>query len=278
LLKAWNNTTSSVDFFRHSDNLVKGHLQIKQWMQEVFSQNGYDGIKMPLKHFICTETGCGRNMDGDNYGGEIPQLNYMLKTQVKTLMDGQIRQMYWFQTGDYKTSAHWDTFGCFKFFGDSTPFSATAANQGIALQTLSALLYGRTYDDAKTKSLNLPASVDGGAFKDAFGKYVYALWAKTTTDMSEAASATVTLPSCIRKEWNYADTRQGTGVLGQVSLNATPSFFEEAASPIPDTPPPPPAPVIVDRGYFNAATKRVYWVMFSDHSWKETNSKYQILT
>lgn len=275
LMKAWNNTTGSVDFFRHSDNLVKGHLQIKKWMDSISRLNGYDGVKMPAKQFICTETGAGRNMDGDNYGGNIVQLNYMIKTQVKTMMDQQINpltkiaQMYWFQTGDYATQAHWDLFGLYKWFGNNTYPNAELADQGIAFKTTAALLKGKIFDTAKTKTLNLPASVDGGAFKDSSGNYVYCLWAKTTTDLSEVASATVTLPSCKRTEWNGT----ASNASGQVTLSATPSFFEPS---VVVTPIPVPDVYLFKKGYATdpKTGKRVYFIMYSDHKWVTTNSKY----
>jgi hypothetical protein len=226
LLKTWDNAKGKVVYFRHSDNMVAGHLLIKKWMDSLLRQDGYDGKRKPVKHFICTETGCSRDNSAEGFGGNLQQLNYNIKCQVKTLIDGQIKQMYWYATGDYKGSGHWDKFGCYYWFGDNQPYDAKIADQGIAQKTLSDLIYGKQYDAAKTRSLNIPAGADGGAFKDSNGRYVFVLWAKTTTDMTEEATASITLPQCVRKEWNFSQTGQSKKVSGQIALNATPSFFE----------------------------------------------------
>lgn len=44
-------------------------------------------------------------------------------------------------------------------------------------------------------------------------------------------------------------------------------------APVPT--PPTPSPTQVDKGYYtNSSGKRIYWVMYDNHTWKETNSKY----
>ena len=67
--------------------------------------------------------------------------------------------------------------------------------------------------------MNLPASIDGAAFKDAQNQYTYVLWAKTTQDQSEAASAIYAFPGSIAsgsmeaRDWNYSST----GITNQVN-------------------------------------------------------------
>jgi hypothetical protein len=193
--------------------------------------NGYNGITYPKKVFIVTETGMSRVMDNDNVGGVDIQRNYLMKAHVKTQMDGQIKQTYWYQTGDGLDSTyHWDCFGLFKYFGASLPYAATPAGQGLGMKTESALLYGKTYDGVQTAALSLPITIDGGAFRDSAGNYTYVLWAKTTTDLSESASATYSFPagtdSLIRYEWDWSQTGITTTIApSSVSLSAIPSFF-----------------------------------------------------
>jgi hypothetical protein len=236
LLRWWDNSVGIV-YDRHSDKLVQGHLIIKKWMDSLLRLDGYDGTHKPIKQFICTETGASRSDDiNQGFGGSTVQLNYAIKCQVKTLMDGQIKQMYWYATGDYNTQAHWDVFGLYYWFGDNAMPNATLADQGRAYKTLTSFLDGKVYDSSKTKTLNIPTTADGGAFKGADGKYVYVLWAKTTTDLSELATATINMEKCKRTEWN--GTTQSAS--GSVQLTATPSFFEPdlTALPIRDKPAP----------------------------------------
>jgi hypothetical protein len=227
-VKHWDNALGGQLYNRHSDAAVAGHFRYKQRFSDLLSQAGYNGVTYPKKLFICTETGMSRVMDNDNVGSVEIQRNYLLKCHVKTLMEGTIRQTYWYQTGDTGED-HWGQFGC--YFDFSTSPSATLSNQGKALQTLSSLLYGATYDEAKTAALHLPSTVDGGAFKRASGEVVYCLWAKTSTDLSEQAFATLTLPASKKTAWDGSVS----SVSGITELSGTPAFFEPLqALPIQD--------------------------------------------
>ena len=78
--------------------------------------------------------------------------------------------------------------------------------------------------------MNLPAGVRGGAFKNATGSYVYALWAVTTSDNTEAASAVYSFPPAIampaqvnQVNWNYSQTNTPTVVSPQnIALTGAP--------------------------------------------------------
>jgi hypothetical protein len=237
-VKHWDNAIGGQLYNRHSDAAVSGHLRYKNNMDSLLRVNGYDGIQYPAKQFICTETGMSRVMDNDNVGSNDIQRNYLMKAHVKTQMDGQIKQTYWFQTADGTTAPdHWGQFGCYYYFGDKMPYNATPTDQGIALKTTSDLLYGRIYDADRTAALGLSAKMDGGAFKGSDGSYIYVLWAKTSTDLSETASETYSFPATIvvngtvsKKEWNFSQTNVAT-TLGSlnISLSGTPAFFEIVA-------------------------------------------------
>jgi dienelactone hydrolase len=232
-------------YYRHSDSAIAKHLMIKNRMDDLLRQNGYDGSVYPIKQFICTETGMSRHTNiatgGYDFGGNEVQKNYMIKAHIKTQMDGQIKQTYWFSTADGDGSnGHWDQYGCYYYFGDKQPWNATATDQGIALKTTSDLLYGKTYDPARTASLNLPATIDGGAFKSNDGSYVYVLWAKTSTDLSETAAANFSFPEGLvasgfvsRKEWDFSQTGTALSLSSNgIKLSGSPSFFEVAAAPV----------------------------------------------
>jgi hypothetical protein len=237
-VKHWDNSIGGQLYNRHSDAAVSGHFRYKNNMDSLLRVNGYNGVQYPAKQFICTETGMSRVMDNDNVGSNEIQRNYMMKAHVKTQMDGQIKQTYWFQTADGTTAPdHWGQFGCYYYFGDKMPYNATPTDQGIALKTTSDLLYGRTYDANRTAALGLPATMDGAAFKGSDGSYIYVLWAKTSTDLSETASATYSFPAAIvvngtvsKKEWNFSQTNAAT-TLGSLNipLSGTPAFFEIVA-------------------------------------------------
>ncbi|HEU0109583.1 MAG TPA: carbohydrate-binding protein, partial [Flavisolibacter sp.] len=247
-LKAWSNTIGGFELFRHSDAAVKAYIKCKDNMEALLQTYGYNGATYPKKQFICTETGVSRIMDGETWGSNEGQKNYMVKAQVASQRSG-IKQVYWYTVGDQANAyAQYDQMGMYKYFGSSFPYNATPTDQGIALKTTSDILYDKTYDATRTSALNLPSSVDGGAFRGSDGKYVYVLWAKTTTDLSENASATYSFPSVImlsgkteRKEWNYSKTNTSLTIdQTNISLTGSPSFFIEASgittSPTPTSP------------------------------------------
>jgi hypothetical protein len=265
-VKHWDNAVGGQVYNRHSDACLSGHFRYQTRFNDLLVQAGYDGVRMPRKHFICTETGTSRVMDNDNVGSSEIQRNYLLKCHIKTLMNGNIKQTYWYQTGDSGVDPdHWGAFGLFYYFGDNPPLTATASDQGKALSTLTHLLYGCVYDEAKTLALHLPSTVDGGAFKRPDGTYLYALWAKTTTDLSEQASATLLLPDALHKTTLWDGTTWDIG--SSVALNATPQFVSPLASP-------PPSETYTGRkGYWILDQKRVYYKVY-----KFPDSSYQIKT
>jgi pimeloyl-ACP methyl ester carboxylesterase len=228
-------------YYRHSDSAIAKHLMIKNRMDALLHSYGYDASNYPAKQFICTETGMSRQTDASQFGGNEVQRNYMIKAHVKTQMDGQIKQTYWFSSADGVNAAtdHWDAFGCYYYFGDKQPYNATPTDQGIAMKTTSDLLYGRTYDASRTAAINLPASIDGGAFKGNDGSYVYVLWAKTSTDLSEKASGKISFPASIissgyvvKKDWNFSSTDSSTILSSaNVELTGAPAFFLESQVP-----------------------------------------------
>jgi endoglucanase len=144
--------------------------------------------------------------------------------------------------------------GMYRYFGGSSPYNATLTDQGIAAKTLSDQLYGRTYDASRTSLMSLPGNVDGGAFRGTDGSYVYVLWAKTQTDLSENASASYSFPSSVimsgnvtRKDWNFSQTNTSSAISSSnISLNGSPCFFVEGSggttSPTPTTSSPTPTP------------------------------------
>ena len=97
--------------------------------------------------------------------------------------------------------------------------------------------------------MNLPANIEGAAFKDVNGAYIYVLWSKTTTDLVETSSATYNFPAAMnvtpylnRRDWDFSQTGTVTRITtGTLSLTATPVFLSESQDPlpVPNDPPPP---------------------------------------
>ena len=244
-LKTWSNAINGFQFFRHSDGASSAFINCRNNMENLLATYGYNGSSYPGKQYICTETGVSRFQSGDDWGSPEGSKNYVIKAQVAAQKAG-IRQVYWYTIGDQNGTSQYDQMGMYKYFGNSTPYNATLTDQGIAAKTLSDMLYGRTYDASRTSSLSLPGNVDGGAFRGNDGTYVYVLWAKTQTDLSENASASYSFPSFVvmsgsvtRKDWNFSQTNSSSTISSSnISLNGSPSFFVEGTggtipSPIP---------------------------------------------
>jgi hypothetical protein len=231
-LKYWDAASGSVKYNRHSDAAAQAHISYKNKHDSILAKYGYDGITYPKKQFICTETNVSTVMDGDNWGSNEGAINYVIKTAVLSQNNG-IKQTYWYQLGETSGSDQFAHMGLYKPLDIITPGAEELNDQGRAFKTLSTILFGSAYDTLKTKSLSIPAGADGGAFKKTDGSYVYVLWAKTTVDLSEQASAVINLPACIKTDW------QGnkTSASGAVALTGTPAFFEPViALPIDDSP------------------------------------------
>jgi hypothetical protein len=232
-LKRWSNEISGFEYFRHSDAAVQAFINSKNSLDSVCRLYGSNGVTYPKKQIICTETGIPGIMDNDNWGSNEGQKNYLIKVQVASQKTG-IKQLYWYQLGDQANpNAQWDQYGLYSYFGNTPLYNAKLTDAGMALKTTSDLLYGKTYDSTRTAALNLPSTVDGGAFK-AGGNYVYVLWAKTNTDLSETATATYSFPTLIKKnnmyrrEWNFSDADTSIIVSKlSVKLSGSPSFFTE---------------------------------------------------
>jgi hypothetical protein len=101
---------------------------------------------------------------------------------------------------------------------------------GIAWRTASQTLKERKYDAAETAKLSLPAGIAGGAFHSTkTNDYVYVLWAMTSRDLSETASASFTFPTAIRA--NRLNITAWNGTVSEVNgrvitLTGSPVFIK----------------------------------------------------
>ncbi|MEO5592020.1 MAG: T9SS type A sorting domain-containing protein [Chitinophagaceae bacterium] len=223
-------------FTRHSDAAVDAYILRKNQLNAVLEARGYNGTTYPRKVFINTENQVPRKAFGDYIGSDEAQKNYDIKGAVASQLNS-IRQWYLFTIGDSKDYASatspFDVVGLYQPLAGVQPYNQQPNSSGIGYKTISDLLNGFSADTVQTKSLNLPATVRGGAFKNSIGDYIYVLWAATTIDNSEEASATYAFPAAInmpvqvyQRSWDYSETHTSPLVSSQsIALTGSPSII-----------------------------------------------------
>ena len=237
-MKYWDNTTQSFVYERHSDKGVSGVLGRQTRYQAVLDNYGFDGSTYPKNEWIITEINGPRKQFQDFVGSEEYQRHFLIKSAI-VCMKNDIRAMHVYNLAERKTyneaTYEFDLFGLYEKVLGTQPYNQRKTSEGIAYKTTSDLLSGARYDAARTAQLNLPSTVDGGAFVDADGIFTYVLWAKTTQDMSEVANATYTFPSNLNinyleeRDWNYSRDFQSFQVdPNGIQLTASPAFFTES--------------------------------------------------
>ncbi|MEM9917680.1 MAG: PKD domain-containing protein [Bacteroidota bacterium] len=237
-LRYWDNSSQSFAYKRHSDAAARGLIESQELFRQVLNRYGYDGLTYPRKHWMITECNVPRKAFSDYIGSDDAQRNFVSKASILCQINN-ILQLHIYKIGEEaeydKAQMEFELMGLYKKLEGVDPYFAPLNNSGISYKTTSDLLFAKTYDPDRTAALNLPASVEGGAFRDADGHYTYALWAKTTEDQSETASmtyrfpASLNLPPLIRREWDYGLTfEQETSTDPEVVLSASPSFFTES--------------------------------------------------
>jgi len=236
---------------RHSDEAVNQYISRKNVLTNTLYRRGYNDTTYPKKIFICTENNIPRkpfpSPDGFDYiGSDEAQRNYDMKAIVASQLN-DIKQWYIFSIGDSKDYADatsmFDVVGLYQNLNGKGPgpnasdtigpYLQQYNSSGIAYKTFSDLLGGYNADTVRTKALNLPATVRGGAFKNALGDYQYVLWAATTTDNSEAASATYAFPTALnmpvqvyQRSWDYSQTNSSPLVSSQnITLTGSPAVI-----------------------------------------------------
>ncbi|MFT4024299.1 MAG: PKD domain-containing protein [Flavihumibacter sp.] len=235
-LTQWDYALGKFVSKRHSDEAVAQYVNSKNAFVNVLKKYGY-GTTYPAKHVICTEVNLPRKQFNNYIGSVEAQRNFMFKMLVKSQAEN-IRQVYMYQTGDtedYATATSpFNLMGLFQNLKKATYRNETLTDAGIAFKTTSELLSGYSYDAAETQKLAVPAGVDGYAFKDSKNHFRYVLWATTTTDMSESASADYTFPTEIAFSnangylWNFSVDRskKTTGSSRTVKLDGSPVVFD----------------------------------------------------
>ena len=137
--------------------------------------------------------------------------------------------MHWKYANEYLTM------GLFENLSTAVPYEFLLTEGGKAYHTMTTLLPSLTYDETKTNAMNLPAGVKGAAFQKS-GEHVFILWAETTEDMSEVASATYSFPASFGLddleiyEYDYSVTGDFSMTSpSNIALTGTPIIISEEA-------------------------------------------------
>jgi hypothetical protein len=223
-------------FRRHSDAAADGLDYYRGYYQEILDKYGYNGVTFPKKEWIVTEINSPRKAySGPFFGGKDAQINHIMKA----FMVGKINkfnQLHTFQLADQRTEAdanyEFHQMGLYQKIDGSSPYNVTVNDEGKALKTMTDLVYDTEYDPVQTAAMNLPAGVRGYAWKRPNGRYVYAIWARTTVDLSESAAGTYSFPTSfnlnnvVKYTWDYGYSGTTQTVSSQnIALDARPVFF-----------------------------------------------------
>jgi hypothetical protein len=231
-LRRWNNNIGGFDLIRHSDAAAEALINQLKEHEDVLSKYGYGG-EYPRKEVIVTETNIPSKQLGESIGSPEAQRNYLLKAAVlgqKNRICGIYPFCVWDDAEQSGSGGEYNYMGFYKPLPDAPGGVLRVNESGIAWRTISRMLKERKYDAAETARLALPPNIEGGAFRSSQSNdYVYALWAKTTRDLSETASAAYTFPSSVNANrlnitlWNGTST---TSNGSSVNLNGSPVFVQ----------------------------------------------------
>jgi hypothetical protein len=197
-LRSWGN--GGWNYSRHSDAAAAAVIDQLNEHEKVLKKYGYGG-EFPAKEVILTETNIPSKQTGDHIGSVEAQRNYVVKVAVvgqKNRISGIYPFSVWDSREQHENGWEYDYMGFYKPL-PNTPSGVLRINDsGKAWRTASQTLRERRYHPAETMKLSLPAGIDGGAFHSTkTNDYVYVLWAKTTRDLNETATANYTFPVII---------------------------------------------------------------------------------
>ena len=201
----YDGNIGGLAYDRHSDAAVSGIARVKGEFEDVFTNHGYDGITYPTKEWIVSEANLPRLQFDDFIGSESAQLNWIIKAYVSCIKN-DIRQLGIFSIAERSANPAdaMDAMGLYANLDATVPYQMSLNNEGSAYKTVSDVLYGTKYSDSLTAQLNLPSTLDGGAFIDGNGKTIYVLWAKTKDDLQEFVLEDYDFPSSLFPGTFYA--------------------------------------------------------------------------
>ena len=224
-LRAWNNSIGGFSHFRHSDAAVEAVINSLNEYKELLRRYGYGG-EYPAKEVIITETNVPNKQIGDYIGSPDAQRNYLTKAAVVGQKNG-ISGIYvfgvWDDAEQHENGWEYNYMGLYKPLPNAPGGTLRVNDSGIAWRTVSRMLRERKYDPAETSKLSLPSGIEGGAFHSTrTNDHVYVLWAKTSRDLNETASASFTFPASFRANRLNVTSWNGTNsVTNSATINLT---------------------------------------------------------
>lgn len=220
---------------RHSDRAKEILIESKVTFENLLADYGYNGTTFPKKEYIITETNLPHTPFGDYIGSYEAQRNYNVKAIIACQKAG-IRSLHTFALNDGKKIGQmtnsFHAMGLYQSVEGVAPYNQEINPSGIACRSAMHFLKGKQYSKTQTTKMQLPDHIDGAAFINEKDQYSYVLWAKTTIDNSESASANYNFPAELsvgkmyKYNWDYREN-EGTSLLnsGSVELNSSPVFI-----------------------------------------------------
>ena len=236
-LAQYDAAVGGIVFRRNTDAAVLSIVKQRDSLQSVLSKYGYDNVNLPQKRFIIGEINVPRKSFGASmaFGSDEIQRNFVLKSYITSALNGILQMNLKNLSEETTYDAAQDASQVMGLYQKlpSTPFTRTLNVQGVAFKTINDILFGLKYDSLKTRQLNLPSTIKGGAFRSNSGKFTYALWAVSTGDLAEYGNAIYNFPNTFpsnlyKREWTFTQDRRITQVASQnVLLTTTPIFLSE---------------------------------------------------
>ncbi len=237
-VRAWNTAKADFEYFRHSDRAVRGVFNLQDQFESVLIKHKYDGDNYPKKHFLITEINIPRVAIDENMGSLVSQRNFLMKSLIGC-KERNVLSMHVFNIAEAPASENnnnsFSYMGLYRSLKNVKPYQQSINSSGEGYRTTSILLDSTFFDEVKTKAMNLPLNIRGGAFRKSSGEYIYALWAATRTDKSEDVQALYSFPKEFDydlvsiKDWDFAKTNLESLVFSDaVELSGTPIFIEKS--------------------------------------------------
>ncbi len=237
---AWTGTTCGpAGFHRNSDYATNQVLAELQDLRQI--ETNEKGTHLPA---MMTETNIPRwsyvpagDMEvfpqNRPWGSDRTQRNFTIKSFIKMIQAG-LNVFYFYQTGETAdsglnngpTGSEIDAMGMYKNLDKATPGKEVFTSHGLATKTMQVLLGNYNIDATQP---TFPSGIDGARF-DSSGNKIYVIWAVTTLDTLETASASYALPAGVTfKKYLYDQSSPGT-VSGTISLTGDPYILVQNVS------------------------------------------------
>lgn len=244
----WSNAESDwiTQYARNSDGATDGMIERRfGWIDDVFAKYGYGSTYQKKLKTVTEQSIPRKNFDNGGHvqlHGDEAQVNTNIKQWLEMMSFGVAQTQMWNLTEESTASgdSEFGWMGAYPHLDGTVPGSnVPVLDQGKVMKTFNDLTALSVYDDARTIAMNLPANLKGKALKRPDGSYIYAVWARTTTDLSEVASGSYTFPASMgtqftKYEWDYGYTGASTVVSGtNVALTGRPIFLVPATPTVP---------------------------------------------